>query len=159
MKNQSLNLDEYLPFLINRVGITLVSAFSAELTNHQISVPMWRVLAVLHQAGEQRQIDLVNLTSIEESTLSRIVTTLARKKMVSRRKSITSNRERLVALTAKGRAVTGNIIPLARAYEGAMIEGMNENQLEATKTSLRQFYLNLDSWLDKRFSESSKGKR
>ena len=39
---------------------------------------MWRVMAALASAGSQRQIDIAELTSIEVSTLSRIVTRLVR---------------------------------------------------------------------------------
>ena len=34
---------------------------------------MWRVLAALSNNGEQRQIDLVDMTSIDASTMSRLV--------------------------------------------------------------------------------------
>ena len=38
---------------------------------------MWRVMAALASKGGLRQIDLADLTSIEVSTLSRIVTRLS----------------------------------------------------------------------------------
>ena len=39
---------------------------------------MWRVLAALSNSGEQRQVDLVDMTSIDASTMSRLVTRLVR---------------------------------------------------------------------------------
>ena len=41
-----LDLDNYLPYLINRVGFALVESFTAEaLTSNGLSIAMWRVLA------------------------------------------------------------------------------------------------------------------
>ena len=51
----------------------LVAAFSHEAEKFGLSVPMWRVLAVLAEDGEQRQIDVAQRTSIDASTLSRLM--------------------------------------------------------------------------------------
>ena len=73
-----LDLGDYLPYLVNRVGARIAASFTRELEPYSLSLPMWRVLAVLAQAGEQRQIDLAELTSIDASTLSRLVKTVQR---------------------------------------------------------------------------------
>src|SRR6266481_3421260 len=55
-----LKFSEYLPYLINRVGWLLVIDFGQNtLAKHQLSIAMWRVLAVLAEHDGQRQIDLV----------------------------------------------------------------------------------------------------
>ena len=70
-----LDLGNYLPYLINRVGFALVESFTTDaLTPNGLSIAMWRVLAALSNRGEQRQIDLVDMTSIDASTMSRLVT-------------------------------------------------------------------------------------
>ena len=56
-----LDLGNYLPYLINRVGFALVESFTADaLTPNGLSIAMWRVLAALSNNGEQRQVDLVD---------------------------------------------------------------------------------------------------
>ena len=88
-----LELGNYLPYLINRVGFALVENFTADaLKNNALSIDMWRVLAALSNNGEQRQIDLVDMTSIDASTMSRLVTRLVRIGLVTRSRSKTSNR-------------------------------------------------------------------
>jgi len=47
----TLALDDYLPYLVNRVGVRLVASFAPAAAEHGLSVPMWRVLAVLAQHG------------------------------------------------------------------------------------------------------------
>ena len=97
-----LDLADYLPYLVNRVGTIIADQFGEEaLAPHGLSIAMWRVMAVLASAGGQRQIDLADLTSIDASTLSRIVTRLVRMGLVARARSASSNREVVVTLSAK----------------------------------------------------------
>ena len=100
-----LDLAEYLPYLVNRVGSIVADQFGAEaLAPHGLSIAMWRVMAALASNGAQRQIDLSDLTSIDASTLSRLVSRLMRTGIVTRTRSASSNREVIVKLSAKGHA-------------------------------------------------------
>src|ERR1700686_2011781 len=83
-----IDLGDYLPYLVNRVGTIIADQFGAEaLAPHGLSIAMWRVIAVLASAGPQRQIDLAELTSTDASTLSRLVTRLVRLGLVPRPRS------------------------------------------------------------------------
>jgi len=74
-----LDLGNYLPYLVNRLGSALVASMTANaLAPHDLNIEAWRVLAVLSYRGAQRQIDLAGMTSIEVSTLSRLVTRMMR---------------------------------------------------------------------------------
>lgn len=139
-----LELDDYLPYLINRVGAALVHRFSADaLDGRDVSIAMWRVLAALSVNGEQRQIDLAELTSIDASTLSRLVTRLVRLKLVTRRRSQASSREVTVELSPKGRALVDQLIPIARDLERAAAAGLTPAELAAVKRALKRMYGNL----------------
>ena len=141
-----LDLGDYLPYLVNRVGSIVAEQFGEEaLAPHGLSIAMWRVLAALASAGEQRQIDLADLTSIDSSTLSRLVTRLIRVGLVTRRRSPTSSREVIVKLSAKGNAVVSGLIPIARAYETAAIGGISPEELMVLKRCLRRMYANMKS--------------
>ena len=77
--DRQLDLSEFFPYLINRVGSALVERFSAEaLDGRRLSIAMWRVLAALSANGGVRQIDVAEMTSTEVSTLSRLITRLMR---------------------------------------------------------------------------------
>lgn len=145
MKNRfRFNLGRYLPYLINRAGAALVARFTAEaLARERLSIAMWRVLAVLSHNGAQRQIDLARLTSIDTSTLSRLITRLARRGLVSRRRSKSSNREVLVCLSGKGRATVAALIPIARRLERAASAGLAAKEITVLRRSLTHMYENL----------------
>jgi DNA-binding MarR family transcriptional regulator len=139
-----LDLGDYLPYLTNRVGNIIAEQFgSAALAPHHLSIAMWRVMAVLASRGSQRQIDVVDLTSIEASTLSRLVTRLIRMGLVTRTRSASSNREVAVKLSAKGEALVARLIPVARDYETAAIAGLPPADVAVLKRCLRRMYGNM----------------
>jgi DNA-binding MarR family transcriptional regulator len=139
-----LDLDDYIPYLINRVGFALVANFTANpLSGHDLSIAMWRVLAALSANGEQRQVDLAGMTSIDVSTLSRLVTRLVRRGLVTRTRSKANSREVLVELSPKGRALVETMIPVAGKLEATAIAGVPAKDLAAVKRALRRMYANL----------------
>ena len=159
-----LDLDNYLPYLVNRVGTIIADQWGGEqLAPYRLSIAMWRVMAVLASKGGQRQIDLADLTSIEVSTLSRLVTRLVRMGIVSRTRSASSTREVAVKLTAKGKAQVARLAPLAREYEAAAIGGVRPDELATVKSALRRMYANMKARQPentaKRASARLKGRR
>ena len=139
-----LDLGNYLPYLINRVGFALVESFTVSaLTPYGLSIAMWRVLAALSNRGEQRQIDLVDMTSIDASTMSRLVTRLVRMGLVTRSRSATSNREVVVELSAKGRTLMQRLIPIAKKLEQTASTGLPPKDLAVAKRALGRMYDNL----------------
>lgn len=139
-----LDLEDYIPYLINRVGAALVATFTADaLDRHDLSIAMWRVLVALSANGEQRQVDLADMTSIDVSTLSRLVTRLVRRGLVTRHRSKTNSREVVVQLTPKGRVLVERLILVARKLETAAIAGVSARDLSVVKQSLRRMHRNM----------------
>jgi DNA-binding MarR family transcriptional regulator len=139
-----LDLGDYLPYLVNRVGTIIADQFGEEaLAEHGLSIAMWRVLAALASGGAQRQIDLAELTSIDASTLSRLVTRLVRIGLVARARSTSSNREVVVKLSPKGGALVARLVPVARRYETDAIAGLSREELLVLKRCLRRVYGNM----------------
>jgi MarR family transcriptional regulator, organic hydroperoxide resistance regulator len=139
-----LDLGDYLPYLVNRTGTIIAEQFGVEaLAPHHLSIAMWRVMAVLASKDSHRQIDLADLTSIEASTLSRLVTRLMRMGLATRARSASSNREVAVKLSAKGSALVARLIPVARDYESAASAGLSATELAVLKRCLRRAYDNM----------------
>jgi len=144
VRRPDLHLNDYLPYLINRVGSALATRFTQDrLAAHGLSIAMWRVLAVLSNNGGQRQIDLAGFTSIDASTLSRLVTRLVRMGLVTRSRSRTNSREVVVTLSARGRAIVDRLIPAALDLEDVLSAGVAKKDLAVVKRSLRKMYANM----------------
>ena len=142
-ERRHLDLGNYLPYLINRVGFALVERFTADaLKAHGLSIDMWRVLAALSNNGGQRQVDLSGMTSIDASTMSRLVSRLVRLGLVTRSRSESSSREVVVALSSKGRALVQRLIPIAVKLEDTASGGLTAKELAVMKTLLSRIYRN-----------------
>src|SRR5581483_9987664 len=141
-----IDLGDYLPYLVNRVGSIIADQFGEEaLAPHGLSIAMWRVMAALASTGGQRQIDLADLTSIDSSTLSRLVSRLVHLDIVTRTRSASSNREVVVKLSAKGGTLVAQLIPIAKAYETIAIGGLTAQELTLLKRCLRRIDDNMKS--------------
>lgn len=133
-----------LPFLINRVGTALAQHFAdAALAEPGLTIPIWRVLATLGSEGELRQTDLASLTSIEASTLSRVITRMIRQGLVERTRSTKSDREVSVRLLPKGRAIVDRLAPLAVGHEARAVAGLAAADLEVVRRCLRHMHQNI----------------
>lgn len=112
MSNSSkLVPDHYLPYLVNRVGVIIAEQFGAKELAPRMTIAMWRVMVVLAEKGDQRQVDLSSLTTIDASSLSRLVTRMTTVRLVSRTRSTNSSREVVVKLTTKGHTIVARLFP------------------------------------------------
>jgi DNA-binding MarR family transcriptional regulator len=143
-RHPHLDLSEYLPYLINRVGSALVARFSEDaLIGTHLSIATWRVLAALSNNGPLRQIDIAEMTNIEVSTMSRLVTRLVHMGLVSRTRSTMSNREVVVELTPKATALVARLIPIAEELQETATQGLSKQDLTVVKRALRRMHENL----------------
>jgi MarR family transcriptional regulator, organic hydroperoxide resistance regulator len=137
------DLQQYIPYLLNRSAVRIADAFTDELRAFNITLPMWRVIAALWHDGAMRLGELAQLTSIEVSTLSRTVAGMEGRGLLTRNRNDPDARAVRVELTATGRTLTERIIPLALAYEEAALRGFTPDELEELKRLLRRLYDNL----------------
>ena len=144
------DLASYLPYLLNRAGSRIADAFTEEaLRPHGITLTMWRVLAALDHEDGQRMGQIATLTSIEVSTLSRLVDALERKKLVERRRPRSrangaDARAVTVHFTAAGRALTESLIPTALDYERIALDGFSAAEAKQIKALLLRLFHNMD---------------
>jgi DNA-binding MarR family transcriptional regulator len=143
-RHAPLELSEHLPYLINRVGSALVARFSADaLAGARLSIASWRVLAVLSNNGGLRQTDLAEMTSIDASTLSRLITRLVRAGLVRRTRSRRDSREVAVALTRKAATVMTKLVPIAAGLQATATQHLSKRDLATLKRVLRKMHENL----------------
>lgn len=140
----ALKLDELLPYLVNRLGPRVEAGFAGPLRANGITLPMWRVLAVLRVSGPMGLNDLGAGTSLPLSTLSRLVGDMVSRGLLSRIRKPDDARAVEVDLTDRGRAVANAVTPLARHYETAMARGFARAELAELRRLLIKLYANMD---------------
>jgi DNA-binding MarR family transcriptional regulator len=141
-----LDLSNYLPYLINRVGMALVERFTRDgLHATHLTIGTWRVLAAAANHDGVRQVDLARLTSIEVSTVSRLVTRLVQLGLAARSRSAKNNREVTVQLTKKGRALFAQLVPIAFDLQNVATRGATKTEFAMAKRVLSLMHENLQS--------------
>jgi DNA-binding MarR family transcriptional regulator len=138
-------LTNSFPYLVNRVGVRIGELFSRRLTPYEVTLPMYRVLASLWELQNQRLSDLGEMTSIELSTLSRQISAMHRKGLVSRTRVTGNERTVSINLTPKGRALAEVLIPLAIHFEEVAIHSFGTNEVEKLKKALVTVYEHLNA--------------
>lgn len=131
------------PYLLNRVGVRMGELFSRRLQERGMTLPMYRVLAVVKQEGPQRLTDLSAMVTVELSTLSRLVSSMKKEGLVSRTRP-EDGRTVSIALTPKGDALAEELMPLAAEFEATGIETFSEAEIAWLKSALRTIHDNLD---------------
>jgi MarR family transcriptional regulator, organic hydroperoxide resistance regulator len=140
-----LVLRNFVPYLLNRAGMRIGVMFSRDIEPYGITLPMWRVLVELWHNGEHRLSDLADLTSIDVSTLSRLLVTMQRNRLIIRRRSGRDRRALSLTLTEKGLGMVETITPFALYYERQAIKGLDKKEILQLKLLLRRVFANLEA--------------
>ncbi len=141
----TFDLEDFLPYLLNRAGARIADAFAKEARRRGVTLQMWRVLAALHQKDGQAVGELARMTSIDVSTLSRLLDQMQQRRLVSRRRNGQDQRSVAIHRSAAGEAVTEELIPVALAYERQAAIGLDSRQEKVLKDMLRRLYANMGS--------------
>jgi len=140
-----LDLTDYLPYLLNRAGTRIATAFTQEARRHGLSLQMWRVLAALNQRDGQMVGELADITSIEISTLSRVLDQMQNKRLILRRRDSADQRSVTIHRTAAGIAVTKKLLPTAAHYQTVALAGFDAREGAELKKMLKRVFANLDA--------------
>lgn len=137
-------LDSYLPYLLNRAGARIATAFGEEVRPLGATLQVWRVLAALREKDGRRMGDLSTTTSIEVSTLTRLVDNMEKKGLVARRRDENDSRAVLLYVAPAGKQLTRRILPIAERYEKVALKGFGAAEADSLKVALRRLYANMD---------------
>jgi MarR family transcriptional regulator, organic hydroperoxide resistance regulator len=157
-RNRLYRLTNSLPYLLNRVGVRMGELFSRRIAGYDVTLPMYRVMAALSEQGDQRLGDLAAMTSLDISTASRLIGAMKRKGLVSRKRLEDNARTVAINLTAKGRALVEELIPIAMHFETVAIQGFTSGEVTGLKSMLVQIYRDLGS-IEPEIEEAEKQRR
>lgn len=143
--SRKLVLQDFLPYLLNRAGLRIGLMFSRDIEPYDVTLPMWRVMIELWHNGDHRLGELSERTSIDLSTLSRLLMAMQRKHLIVRRRSGLDGRALSLTLTERGLELTEQIAPLALHYEDVAMGGLSEGEVKQLKQLLKKVYLNLEA--------------
>jgi len=139
-------LEEALGFWVSRVYLAARAELYRRFKAHgvEITPEQWMVLVRLWQAEGLTQTDLASRTFRDLPTMSRIVATMERTGLVSRKADPEDARARLVYLTPLGRSLRKSLVGEARSMVDSMLHGISEADLAKTRKTLQRVLENLE---------------
>ncbi|MEA3262747.1 MAG: MarR family winged helix-turn-helix transcriptional regulator [Pseudomonadota bacterium] len=137
MAHDSSRLADFLPYLMsvttNAVSDMIAGEYRARFG---LKIPEWRVMAVLGDAGAQTQRSLVGATRMDKVAVNRACKVLEDRGLVARSPNADDGRSHHIELTAAGKAVHGEIMPLALDMERRLFASLSATELKDFKALL-----------------------
>lgn len=122
-------LDSYLPYHLYRASTLMNVRLQRQLRGVGVNLSQWRVLSVLQAYGRCSLSRIIDLTLMEQPTVSRVVASLEEDGMVERRVAAGDSRVVEVALRGKGVAIIEEILPVAVRRQRAALDGLSDDEL------------------------------
>lgn len=133
---QRLVLQEFLPYRIVALGDRLSRMLARAYADEGVSIPEWRVLAVVSQKDKMAARDVVALTPLDKMAVSRAVSSLEEKGLVLRGEDKGDRRVALLSLSAEGRVVFNRIAKLALEFERRLLDDLSTEERRAFGATL-----------------------
>ncbi|MDF2179051.1 MarR family transcriptional regulator [Aliiglaciecola sp. CAU 1673] len=126
-----LNLQRFLPYrlstLSNKISQSLAKLYSKRF---DISIPEWRILAVLGQGTNLSAVQIAGLTAMDKVAVSRAVKRLLEKGHISKIQDDSDNRRFELSLSEQGQALYKEVVPLAMEYERRLLAGLSAQEID-----------------------------
>jgi DNA-binding MarR family transcriptional regulator len=124
-----LDLDRFVPYrlsvLTNRVSGAIALHYSERF---DLSIPQWRVMAVLGQRPNISARDVASRTAMDKVQVSRAVAALMRARRVARSGDAQDGRVTRLSLTRQGKAIYDEIVPLALHLEELFLSPLSPEE-------------------------------
>lgn len=133
-----------MPFLLARLGVRMGSLFSQRLAAYDLTLPMYRVLAALSEKPDQQLGELSAMTTVELSTMSRLIGTMATRGLVSRHRPPGNERTVKINLTERGVDMAALLRAEAEHYEEVAVSTIRPVEIDRLKSILNRIYDSLD---------------
>lgn len=133
----TIDLDRFLPYrlsvLTNVVSSTIAEAYQQRFG---LSIPEWRVLAVLARHPGVSAAEVARLTRMDAVAVSRAVARLLAAGRLRRTIARDDRRRSVLAVTATGTAVYREVAPLALGYERELLATLDAAERAALDRAL-----------------------
>lgn len=135
-------LSDFLPYRIVALGDRLSRRLARAYAGEGVTIPEWRVLAVVSQKERMAARDVVAMTPLDKMAVSRAVAALEEKDLVRRMEDPDDRRVAILSLSPRGREVFLRIARLALEFEKALLDDLSpaeRRQLQTTLSRLEDF--------------------
>jgi DNA-binding MarR family transcriptional regulator len=125
-----LHLEKFLPYRLSVLSNTVSSAIAAAyFMNFGLSIPEWRVMAVLAATPGLSAAEVTARTAMDKVAVSRAVAALQSAGRLHRTTAPADRRRTHLELTRSGMRVYGQVVPMALQYERHLVAPLTRRDL------------------------------
>lgn len=143
-KQNKIDLATFVPYVLNRITNLLNLDMKEALRKLNLTVPRWRVLAVLIVEDGKSIGEIARGTALEPVAASRVVAQMEQENLVERKANQKDNRYTDVFLTERGRKVYEALYPMAIRNQQHALEGLDKNDIDQLLRVCYRILENLD---------------
>lgn len=137
------HLEQFLPYLVHRVGSNLAEGFDEGFAEAGVSLQEWRALSILYEYGAQTMGEIARRTSINSSSMTRLIGQMEKHDLVKRERQVANQRTVYVRLLPEGRKKVEFLIPRVLEYQHELSRCFSAEELKSFKTLLVKFFHSL----------------
>lgn len=128
-----------MPYRLSVVTNTISSSLSRRYKQRfGITIPQWRVVAVLGGSPGLTAGEVASRTRMDKVGVSRAVSRLLAERRLVSRADPHDRRRATLRLSARGRRIYEQIVPLARSYEDDLLAALEPGERRALDRLIRQ---------------------
>ena len=136
--------DDHIFYLFTQIFGRRNRQLAARLKPLAVTVPQWRILAVLHERAGSTMNELADLTTVDRTTLTRALDRMVRESLVTRRSNAHDGRSVRLYLTPSGEAAFHRVLPRVIEQNERAAQGFSTAELAELRVMLRRMIRNLD---------------
>ena len=145
----NLHIEDFLTFRLTRLSNALRNNMTKPyLEEFELSLPEWRLLALVARFSPLRFSELTNRSSMDKGQVSRTLRVMT-KRGLTKSKTITQRGSRStealaapvsVSITPKGKALYRALLPVAQRHQSQMLQNLNESERLALYNTLGKLF-------------------
>ncbi|ABG39648.1 transcriptional regulator, MarR family [Paraglaciecola sp. T6c] len=128
-----LDLNQFFPYQLSILAQQVTEFIAKIYEKHGLTRTDWRVLAAVGFHGEISARDICKFTRLEKMPVSRAIAKLIRAGLLLQHPGSLDRRTNVLNLTSEGAKVHQHIIPLVKAQEERLLEGLSTQEREQLK--------------------------
>ncbi len=137
-------LEDHFYYLLSQIVGRRNRRIAQKLRPFGVTMPKWRVLAVLHERPTATMTQLADFTTIDRTTLTRTLDQMVRDRLVERCVDTRDRRSIRIHLTPKGARVFDRILPLVIEENDYSTRGISPDAFAEFRRTLGRIVTNLD---------------
>jgi DNA-binding MarR family transcriptional regulator len=130
-------VDDYFSYLLWQAAHGVAGQIRQEVRAAGIATPVWRALVALNDGVGQTVGDLAAAVSVLQPTMTKVIDRMERDGYVTRKTGHDDRRKTLIHITANGKKLIRDLLPVAKAHERALLSNYSDEEVARLKGILR----------------------